>query len=211
MRSLTQSTPTSIEPERGILSFYRNYDAQVAPSSGAAIMQNVIDVSFGVRTNVMDYITSGGYNRKVYEFNILTMNIDSYDYDYSESYNDASMHPMQDKAFIDLHMSKPKESFVFRDYSASDDPHYRDLYTKKPIYFFNQMQNTIDVTVYGRNDLFAGSTVNMNFIKHTNALAGKPELDDERSGLYFVESVASAFDGNIFTQTLTLTRGGITR
>jgi hypothetical protein len=213
MRSLTLSPlatgrGTALEPSRGILKFYRNYDPNLTPEGGAASMAYILNADFSLKVNTIGTIVNGGYRRKVYEFNMLTMSVDPYEYDYTESYNDKSLGPIHTERFIKEAMQKQMEIFIPRDY-REDDPHYRELYTKKPIYFYNQDSNTISVKIYGRNDLFAGSTVDVSFIKHV--VGGVPAVDEERSGLWFVEGITSVFDGNIFTQNLTLTRGGISK
>lgn len=217
MRSLTRSqlvmgTGSKLEPERGILKFYRNYSASVNPEAGAAAMQYIINVDFGTRVNTIDYIVNGAYKRRTYEFDLATMNVNDYLYDYTAQNNDKTLEPKHDQAFIDEHMKKEKEIFVFNAVDNSgNDMRHQELYTVKPIYFINQNNNTINVVIYGRNDLFAGSTVDITFMKHVNALASAPTIDEERSGEYFVESAQSIFDGNIYTQALTLTRGGVTK
>lgn len=217
MRSLTQSqlamgTGNKLEPERGILKFYRNYAASITPEAGAAAMNYILNVSFGTRVNTIDYIVNGAYKRRTYEFDIATMNVNDYLYDYTTQNNDKTLAPVHSETFIADHMKKEKEIFVFNavDNSGSDI-HYRELYTTKPMYFMNQNINSINATIYGRNDLFAGSTVNITFMKHVNAYTSAPTIDEERSGLYFVETAQSIFDGNVYTQALTLTRGGVTK
>ena len=220
MRSLTLSqlatgTGNKLEPERGILKFYRNYAASITPSAGAAAMSYILNANFGVRVNTIDYIVSGAYKRRTYEFDMATMNVNDYLYDYTQQFNDQDSNPLKpihNREFIDDYMKKEKEIFVFNSVDNSGgDYHYRELYTTKPMYFINQQNNMINVTIYGRNDLFAGSTVDITFMKHVNAMMGAPTIDEERSGLYFVETAQSIFDGNVYTQALTLTRGGVTK
>ena len=217
MRSLTKSplatgTGNKLEPERGILKFYRNYAASVTPEAGAAAMNYILNVNFGTRVNTIDYIVNGAYKRRTYEFDIATMNVNDYLYDYTTQNNDETLAPVHSETFIADHMKKEKEIFVFNavDNSGSDI-HYRELYTTKPMYFMNQNNNMINATIYGRNDLFAGSTVDITFLKPVNAYKNSPTIDEERSGLYFVEAAQSIFDGNVYTQALTLTRGGVTK
>ena len=217
MRSLTQSqlamgTGNKLEPERGILKFYRNYAASITPEAGAAAMNYILNVGFGTRVNTIDYIVNGAYKRRTYEFDLATMNVNDYLYDYTTQNHDETLAPVHSETFIADHMKKEKEIFVFNavDNSGSDI-HYRELYTTKPMYFMNQNNNMIKATIYGRNDLFAGSTVDITFLKPVNAYTSAPTIDEERSGLYFVESAQSIFDGNVYTQALTLTRGGVTK
>ncbi len=217
MRSLTLSqlamgTGNKLEPERGVLKFYRNYSASVSPEAGAAAMNYIINADFGTRVNTIDYIVSGAYKRRTYEFDLATMNVNDYLYDYPAQNNDKTLEPKHDETFINERMKKEKEIFVFNAVDNSgNDIRYQELYTVKPMYFINQNNNMINVTIYGRNDLFAGSTIDITFMKHVNALASAPTVDEERSGLYFVETAQSIFDGNVYTQALTLTRGGVTK
>ncbi len=221
MRSLTQSqlvmgTGNRLEPERGILKFYRNYSASISPEAGAAAMRYIISADFGTRVNTIDYIVNGAYKRRTYEFDLATMNVNDYVYDYTTQYNNSGeskyLAPRHDQSFISENMKKEKESFVFNAVdNAGNDMRYQELTTVKPMYFMNQNNNAINAVIYGRNDLFAGSTVDITFMKHVNAITSAPTIDEERSGLYFVESAQSIFDGNIYTQALTLTRGGVSK
>jgi hypothetical protein len=113
-------------------------------------------------------------------------------------------------------MSKRKIYYIIRDWSVPgavegdsvrSDTHYKELYTSKAAHFYNHNMNTLNVSVYGRNNLFAGSYINITLYKH--AYQKTTEEEERLNGTYLVESVNSMFDGNVFKQQLKLTRGGI--
>ena len=202
---------------RPIIEYKRNYGGSVSAESQYSAMTEILDINFGTRVNTIDNIVQGAYRKKIYEFNLLTMNVDEKVYDYSEEANhDPKLNPIHDKLFIRENMSKEKEVHIFRDYSGPGvlggpeirgDTHYRELYMNKLSHFYNHNMNTLSVTVYGRNDLFAGSCVNITLFKH--AYQKTTEEEERLNGRYLVESVNSVFDGTVFKQNLKLTRGGI--
>ena len=203
--------------QRPVLDYKRNYAGSISADSQYSAMTELLDVNFGTRVNTIDTIAQGGYRRIIYEFNLLTMNIDSKSYDYTEEGNhDPDLNPIHDKLFIREKMSREKEYHVFRDWDGPGvlsgegirkNTHYADLYTSKLTHFYNHNMNTLDVTVYGRNDIFAGSYINITLYKH--AYQKTTEEEERLNGMYLVESVNSIFDGNVFKQKLKLTRGGI--
>ncbi len=215
-KAITSGTDNSLI-QRPVIDYKRNYAGSISADSQYSAMTEILDVNFGTRVNTIDTIAQGGYRRIVYEFNLLTMNIDSKSYDYTEEENhDPDLNPIHDKLFIREKMSREKEYHVFRDWSGPGvpggegirpDPHYSDLYTKKLAHFYNHNMNTLNVTVYGRNDIFAGSYINITLYKH--AYQKTTEEEERLNGMYLVESVNSVFDGNVFKQQLKLTRGGI--
>jgi hypothetical protein len=202
---------------RPIIEYKRNYAGSISAESQVSAMTEILDVNFGTRVNTIDSIVNGGYRRKIYEFNLLTMNIDERVFDYSEEENhDPDLNPIHDKLFIRSRMSKEKEYFIFRDWDGPGvtggedvrkNTHFDELYTVKPTHFYNHNTNTLDIVVYGRNDIFAGSTVNITLYKHAYQMT--TEEEERLNGMYLVESVNSTFNGNVFKQQLRLTRGGI--
>lgn len=207
--------PRSIQ--RPVIDYKRNYAGSISADSQYSAMTEILEINFGTRVNTIDTIVQGGYRRKIYEFNILTMNIDEKTYDYTEEENhDPKLNPVHDKLFIRDNMSKERETHIFRDWDGPGVPggesirkntHFNELYTVKPTHFYNHNMNTLNITVYGRNDIFAGSNVNITLFKH--AYQKTSEEDERLNGMYLVESVNSIFDGNVFKQQLKLTRGGI--
>lgn len=202
---------------RQIIEFKRNYAGSVSSESQLSAMSEILDVNFGTRVNTIDTIVNGGYRRRVHDIDLLTMTVNEYDYNYDDEGNhDPGVSPIHDKLFINKYMSKRKQFYLIRDWSTTggiegdsvrEDTHYKELYTSKPTHFYNHNMNTLNIMVYGRNNLFAGSLVNITLYKH--AYQKTTEEEERLNGRYLVESVNSIFDGNVFKQQLKLTRGGI--
>jgi hypothetical protein len=202
---------------RQILEFKRNYAGSISADSQFSAMSEILDINFGTRVNTIDTIVHGGYRRRIQDIDLLTMTVNEYDYNYDDEDNhEEDLNPIHDKLFIDQYMSKRKIYYIIRDWSVPgavegdsvrSDTHYKELYTSKAAHFYNHNMNTLNVSVYGRNNLFAGSYINITLYKH--AYQKTTEEEERLNGTYLVESVNSMFDGNVFKQQLKLTRGGI--
>lgn len=202
---------------RQVIHYKRNYAGSISAEGQTAAMSEILDLNFGTRVNTIDTIVNGGYRRKIYEFNLLTMNVDEKIFDYTEEGNHhPDLNPIHDKLFVRERMSKEKEIHIFRDWSGPgvlggegirNYTGYDKLYTMKPTQFYNHNMNTLSISVYGRNNVFAGSIIDITLYKH--AYQKTTEEEERLNGKYLVESVNSVFDGNVFKQNLKLTRGGI--
>ena len=203
--------------QRPVIDYKRNYAGSISAASQYSAMTEILDVNFGTRVNTIDTLVQGGYRRIVHDISLLTMSVNERSYDYTDEENhDPDLNPIHDKLFIRENMSREKEYYIIRDWNVAgsvggegvkSDTHYSDLYTRKLAHFYNHNMNSLNITVYGRNDVFAGSYINITLYKH--AYQKTTEEEERLNGMYLVESVNSMFDGNVFKQQLKLTRGGI--
>lgn len=208
--ALVTGRGSSLEPKRASATYSRNEFGTISPNmSQAMAMSSIIDLKANNRVNTLETIAKGGYKRKIYEFDLLTMNINERSYDYTKELNRTTV-PDHTEAFIAKHMTKEKEIFIIQDWKPEDDPHFREIYSRKPIYFYNAEKSSIVIKVYGRNDIFAGSIVEVD-VNVSKAATGSVEQDKQLSGTYIVEVAQSNFDGNVYTQTLTLAKMEIDR
>ena len=212
------SRPTS--STRPVIRFKRNYAGNVSASAQIDAMFEILDVNFSTRSNTLDTLNKGGYRRRTYEIDLLTMSVNKNNtFDYTTEFKQKDLAIIHNKDFINKHMTKEKEFFIVKDYASiggnsgsgvREDAYTADIVNKKGAYFYNLGINQIEITTFGRNNVFAGSYVYVDLTKHKQANAeGGLEKDKNMSGMYLVESVDSIFDGNIFKQKLILTRGGI--
>ena len=206
---------------RPIITFRRNYKGDVSHDRQILAMNDILDIDYGVRVNTIDDIVSGGYKRRIYEIDLLTTNVWSKAYDHTETASELGQKLIHTPRFVDEFMTKEKEMFVVRDYTstgraealaggARTNQFYSDLYAAKGASMYHMDKNRVNVTVYGRNNLFAGSYVNLNLLEmsYSNGQLA-PQEDQDRSGQYIVVSVNSKFVGDTFKQELVVTRAGI--
>ena len=87
--------------------------------------------------------------------------------------------------------------------------HFYENHTTKPVVDYHLNRNAFPIDIKGRHELYAGMVINLELYKFRNTLAGTRDIDRERSGKYLVLDIESNFSGDDFTQTLTITKGGL--
>jgi hypothetical protein len=195
--------------------FRLNYMPDVGADKQIMAMSEIIDIEYGDRVNSVEDITVGAYKKKTTEIDIMNGAVVQYEYDHITEFKHPGQKLIHTQAFIDRHISAEDETFVVKDYhstgattgsSIRNNQYYPTLYNYKRANLYHYRRNQIAVTINGRNNIFAGSMIDLeiNAIK-TNTV----DLDKEKSGRYIVESISSVFFENTFRQKLVLSRSGI--
>ena len=196
--------------------FRFNYQPDLGPERQQALMHEIINVNFGDRVNTIADIRSGAYKKTIYEVDMLYGTQTKTEYDFSADFDQADQKLIHEGRFKEDNLTKSFVRFVLKDYSSIGAPEgsstknntfYPELYTKKDTYFYHYKMNTIDVTIYGRNSLFAGDIIELELIERDSTPTN--EIDVERSGRYFIESIENIFLENTYTQKLTLSKYGV--
>jgi hypothetical protein len=184
-------------------------------------MFNIGDINFGEKVNTINDIARGAYKRNVYAIDVLNGSILIPEKPYSmlDDFATEKVKLPHTKQFIDEVISDKHIRFVLKDYTAPadvsgpavrPDANYSDLYNKKGSYFYQYEQNTVEVEIYGHNDIVAGSIVNLQLSLRTKANTDNTQkLDIERSGYYIVNEIKNEFLNKEYKQKLTLSRYGI--
>jgi len=189
--------------------------------------QSISKVSYGTKVDTMNDMKLGGYRRTVNELDINYRTRIARTYDYSDEYQDykapEDLKLTHSQEFIDTFMSEataPTTTLVTdfpqigmnegRQNMLKPYQHFYENYTTKPIVDYHMNRNSFDIEIKGREKLYAGMIIDLELIKFSNTLAGTKEIDNERSGKYLVMAVSSMFSGDEFTQTVTITKGGLT-
>lgn len=197
--------------------FRMNYVTDKGPTRQLAMMNEIINIDFGFRTDAVADINSGAYKKNAYEIDILNGVVVQIAYDHSTAFESTTEKLMHDPDYVEKRLSKPKERFVIKDYNSTgvaggdavrNDQFYADLHNIKSTTFYHYNANKIGVSIYGRNTIFAGSVIDLQLLVNTVDTKSF-KIDKERSGRYIVESVENLFYENVYTQKLTLARGGI--
>lgn len=203
----------------GIIPIFRlNYMPNVSADKQIIAMSEIISVDYGERVNTIDDINSGGYRRRTYEIDVINGIVDvspTSQYDHLTEFKESGQKLIHSQKFVDRHVTKAGERFVIKDYSSTGatqgnmiraDQQYPKLHNYKRSNLYHYRKNQIGLTIYGRNNIFAGSVIDIEInVAKTNVVG----LDKEKSGRYIVEAVSNVFFENTYRQKLTLSRGGI--
>lgn len=200
------------------LFIYASTPKDDSPEGELLKMQNIINLNFGETVNTLDIIRNGGYNRRLREVDIMNRQILDNEYEHLDEYKNY-VYPDVDKfklphsdEMIKTHFNKFHDTYVFKDYPAPDEPnasglrpktYYSDIYPHKGANLFHYNQSKIEIQIYGTNEVVAGDVIKLELPQ----FKVKGEIDVERSGFYLVESIVNDFFENIYTQTLTLSKG----
>lgn len=196
--------------------FRYNYEPGMGPERQEALMYEIIDVNFGDRVNTINDLREGAYNKTVYEIDLMYGTSNKIEYDHAGSFKKPGQKLIHDGKFKQDNLTRSHVRYIFKDYASvgattgpeiRNNTFYSDLYTKKDTYFYHYKQNMINVMIYGRNNIFAGSLIDLELPERSTD--PKLKLDKDRSGRYFVESVENIFLENTYKQNLTLSRYGV--
>ena len=189
--------------------------------------QSVNDFSYGTKVDTFRDMKEGMYRRTITELDPSTRTRIQRDYDYSTEYQDKEM-PSKVKlthtqTFLDTYMaaSTQPESYLVTDFPQIGQStgqqnmkkpyqHFYENYTAKPIVDYHFGVNSVTIQVNGRIKLYPGMTINLELIKFSQTVSGNREIDKQRSGKYIVLAVDNSFNGDIFKQNISITKGGLT-
>ena len=223
-----------IEKYKGFLGFseesrnrlFFNYSV-VEDNSGPGQLraqQSINDITYGTKVDSFEDMKAGTYRRNVTELDILNRTRIHRQYDYSAEYQQYKaperLKLTHSEEFVNSYMPSalaPSELLltdfaqIGQNRSEVDRPyqHFYENYTTKPIVDYHLNRNSFTVDIHGRHEMYPGMLVNLNLYKFSNSLADLREDDTERSGDYLVMGVANVFNGDLWTQTLTVTKGGL--
>lgn len=206
--------------------FYSSENADNSPEGELLKMQNIISISFPTFVNTIEMMNSGFYYRKLNELDIMNRVENSYEYvhelevsdfeypDFQNPNGKKNIRSIHTSDMIQSHMNKWHRTYVIKDYPDSDQsnapglrpkPYYGEVYNNKTANHLHFGKSRVNIRIYGSNELFAGDLIYLDLKKFSM----KRELDEERSGVYLIESIKNTFYENTFYQDLSLVKGGI--
>ncbi len=185
--------------------FRINYMPNVTPDRQKQLMYEIQDIRYDTIVNSIEDIALGGYSRKFFELDMLTSNVNEIAY----------KHPLEktihSQEFLDTYDQNPIQRYMIKDYRSEGnlneirtDTHYAELHNDKKTSFYHYNKNSLQINIYGRNDIFAGSVIDLDLTEYNNKNTNKK--DDLRSGRYIVHSVENMFRESVFTQKLVIAR-----
>jgi len=183
-------------------------------------MFQIQGLKYLTRVNTIADMDNGNYKRRVIELDILNKEVTKKDVDliddgvqYFQNKEDPHQSPRHGRSFVDNVVAEPYDVFILKDWSnyASDlrpNPNNKAIAGIKNMQLLNDKTNDIEIVIYGRNNLFAGSIVELELPMFQTRSGEAPKIDEERSGKYFITSINNEFSGSSYYQTLSLTRFG---
>lgn len=202
--------------------FNYNYLPDISPESQQMQMFNLLNIDFGEKVNTINDIKYGAYKKKICQIDLLNGTaqiIPTYSIQQDFSRNNKNEKLAHSQGFVNDAIPDKYIRYIIKDYSVGGEPtgpeikpdmKYSDLYDRKSSYLYHYKQNSVDVTIYGRNNIVAGSVINLQLpIRKVASQNSASEIDTERSGYYIADSVQNLFNNKTYTQKITLSRYGI--
>lgn len=200
--------------------FTYNYLPDISPQGQKMQMFNILDINFGEKVNSINDIKYGAYKKRIGQIDLLNGTAQIIpSYSIQEDFTENNQKLAHTNAFINDTMPDKYIRYIVKDYAVGGEPtgpdikpdmKYADLYDRKGTYLYHHKQNSVDITVYGRNNIVAGSVINLQLpIRKIASASEVGEIDIERSGYYLADSVKNMFVNKTYTQQITLSRYGI--
>jgi hypothetical protein len=208
------------EAYAGVYAFSQTFEVDQTPEGQLELQSSIIDIDYGEIVNTIDDINGGGYVRTAYEIDPLHNVINKKPYSLVEEFeqNNPELELFHTKKFREERILETQDRWFIKDYATEGVPggrgirpntYYADIYNKKGTYLYHTNRNKLNITIYGNNNIIAGSTVSLNIMKY-QAESGSGDFQDKKlSGSYLVEEIDNNFYEDTYTQRLTLTRNGI--
>lgn len=202
----------------GTFIYSQSYRPSFNPEDQPILQQSIIGIDYGEVVNSMDDINGGGYVRSTHEIDLLYNIVNKVDYNHEAGFitNNPEQRLYHTDLFISERLTKDDQRWVVKDYSSEGMPegpavryntHYAEIYNRKGAHLYHTNRNRFMCTVYGNNEVVAGSSIQLDILKHTSD--DSIPSDTERSGLFLVEEIENVFFENSYIQRLTLTRNGV--
>lgn len=170
---------------------------------GGAVMNNILDIGFPKRINTVNELSNGSLTSQVVEIDILTKQYQFFPYNYKDSYtkykhlDTVVKFPHSDK-FYEKYLgdqNRKHSDMVLTD-SQRSSLNYKEITSQRrsTSYYLNAGINCT-MTIYGRNDLFAGDIVKLNIPEYINT-EGSREMNKSLSGFWLVAEIDHSLDSD---------------
>lgn len=200
--------------------FNYNYLPDISPQGQKMQMFNIIDIDFGEKVNSINDIKYGAYKKRIGQIDLLNGTAQIIpSYSIKEDFTEKNQKLAHTDAFIGDTMPDKYIRYIIKDYAVGGEPtgpeirpdmKYADLYDRKSAYMYHYKQNSVDITIYGRNNIVAGSVINLQLpLRKIASSTSASEIDLERSGYYLADTIQNIFANKTYTQKITLSRYGI--
>jgi hypothetical protein len=212
--------------ENNLKFIYNTANDNTGPGQNVA-QQSVSTLTFGTKVNSIADIKNGNYRRRVTELDYLSRTRITRDYDYSTEFSGFKQIDTIKKTHSDEYINQymqaedAPETVLIADYPQIGQnlgevanqlkpyQYYYENYTTKPIVDYHMSVNAITTSIHGRIDMYPGKVILLELYEFAESLEGRRKLDTERTGKYLVTSVNNSFNGDQYTQQITLTKGGL--
>lgn len=194
-----------------------NYLSSSSAEDQQTIQKTLINIDFKDKVNTANDIREGAYKKQMFEIDLWSGTLIGLpEFNFLNDFYSDTTEAIHSNNFISENIDNKYRRFILKDWASaniSSGPEVRnntymsDLYTIKNTYMYHYRQNSINVSVYGNNKVFAGSIVQLNLFQRKVGV-NDPQIDSERAGLYFVETIENVFLENKYVQNMTLSRYG---
>ena len=202
--------------------------ADQSPDGQLRLMSTIVDIRFPVYVNTIEDMNSGAYYSEVEELDFLNRKTNpsrAEPFKYLDELSNLGIYDLpartqtiskHSRDFVDEHMSDPKTTLVIKDYNREGETdskflrpntYYDMMYNDKRVHFYHHINESIEMTIYGRSKLTVGDIIELD-LKEVNAVVDDRKKDEKRSGFYIIESMSNVFYEDQYTQKLIISRSG---
>ena len=164
-------------------------------------MNNILSFKINNRLNTMREISSGAMISDVVEVDILNKQFIFNPYTYRDNVQDFTH---TDKTIRFPHTEKfrqdffeadgiPKSHMVFID-AERPNQKYKEIISSKISNRYYHTEFTVDVEIYGRNDISAGDIIKLNIYNFEAIIDKQPEFNKSLSGYWLIQSIKHDLD-----------------
>ncbi len=192
----------------------------------AVAQQSINDITFPSKVDTFSDMKQGAYRRTVTELDINYRTRITRQFDYADEYKDYKMPEevtlTHSQDFINTYMpaNEAPEKILIADFpqiGANEGAnnmlrpyqHFYENYTTKATTNYHIKRNSFAINIHGRIEIYPGMVISLSLYKFSSALQGTREVDTQRSGKYVVSSVSHVFNGDQYSQSLILSKGGL--
>jgi len=216
-RSSLQLDASDVTPK-----YFYNIKGDISAEGQESVMRTIMSAHFGDKVNTVDDIDSGGYRRQLVELDMITgiVGVRSPSFDIIPDFQSPREKVVHDPSFVNevMNLENPRRIFVFKDYASAGQPggdfvppdrFLSEILEKRPTYEHHYRYNTVQITIHGDNSLFVGGLIDLEFDERHEPDGKVPQVDKERSGRYYIESIDNIFFNNMYMQKCTVSRFGV--
>jgi len=164
-------------------------------------MNNILSFKMNNRLNTMREIASGAMISDVVEVDILNKQFIFNPYSYKDNVQDFTH---TDKTIRFPHTKKfrqdffeadgiPRSHMVFID-DERPNQKYKEIISSKISNRYYHTEFTVDVEIYGRNDISAGDIIKLNMYNFEAIMDKQPEFNKSLSGYWLIQSIKHDID-----------------
>lgn len=175
----------------------------------------ILGIRYGNIVNIANEYNTGMEHRRIinldFNFHEVTGSTVKFPNEIKQNITGQTMFPKHSSIFVQNRFPEPYDVWLPKDWTDTQsynriNPWNETIYGQKKMQGLHEEANHIELTIYGRNTLFAGDVIKLTVPYFSER--EEYEVDKEREGFYLVTSITNTFVFDGYKQALKITRVG---